>query len=103
MEVEVKMSVTQSGNNTINNAAIKSSRNGISVRVNENGHIPIGFTMRGREHQVSAVQDLWRMMGRWWDGDSEKTYFRIVTVTGGIYELCLNSKDDSWSVSRVED
>ena len=97
--MEVKLSAIQS----VNNAVSKTSRHCISVKVNENGHIHIVFTMHGREYQISAVQDLWRTMGRWWDGDSEKTYFRIVTVIGGIYELCFNSKDDSWSVSRVED
>ncbi len=79
----------------------RKSKSAISVMLN--GHIPTAFNWLGRVYKVSAVQDVWRTVGRWWDGDGEKTFFRVLTSSGGVFELYYDDMKDTWSLSRVED
>jgi len=40
---------------------------------------PSSFTWRGVIHRVKEVQECWRLMGAWWDGEGERTFFRVRT------------------------
>ena len=54
-------------------------------------------------------------MGRWWDGDGERTTFRVTAVPdgmagatgtpilGGTYELCYCHATNDWTLAEVQD
>ena len=42
-------------------------------------------------------------MGAWWDGEGERTFFRVLTDKGGIYELCFDHVNSNWEMAAVED
>ncbi|HOA71257.1 MAG: DUF6504 family protein [Bacillota bacterium] len=50
---------------------------------------------------VKAVIDKWNEVGRWWEDEKEKTFFRVLAGEGGVYELYLNQKH--WNLYRVFD
>jgi len=74
----------------------------ISVSLN-NSNLPRMFNWRRRVYRVSDVQEIWRTMGAWWDGEGETTFFRVITDKGGIYELAYDHVKEAWMLSVVRD
>ncbi len=74
----------------------------ITVTLNNRNH-PLAFEWRGRVHRVTEVQECWRLVGAWWDGESENTFFRVRTDKNGIYELKFDHSREAWQVFRTED
>lgn len=66
-------------------------------------HAPVAFEWQGRMRRVKEVQECWRFTGAWWDGESERTYFRVLAAGGGIYELCFDHGRSIWTLSGVCD
>jgi hypothetical protein len=104
----------------------------IWVRLERNGTAPAGFTWQGRRYAVRAVTACWKAVGPWWDGDGERTVFRVVAggeeglrggqwsmnsaqweiagslrpdaqASTGIYELCYDHEGERWLLETVED
>jgi hypothetical protein len=65
--------------------------------------LPAAFEWRGVRYRIGDIQEIWRLVGAWWDGEGERTFFRIRTDKGGIYELCFDHKRSAWSMSGVQD
>jgi len=66
-------------------------------------HSPVAFEWQGRMRRVKEVQECWRLVGAWWDDDGERTFFRVLTHHGGIYELCFDHAKSAWTLSGVKD
>ena len=73
------------------------------VQMDSSRRLPVSFCWRGRYYRVSGVEELWRTVGRWWDGEGERTFFRVLCTGGGILELCYDHALRRWSVHRIED
>lgn len=65
--------------------------------------MPATFKWLGTTYRVKEVQECWRLMGAWWDGEDEKTYFRVQTDKDGIYELCFDHNRSTWTMAVVQD
>lgn len=63
--------------------------------------VPKKFFWFKRWVKVKEIMDTWKEVGRWWDNDQEKTFFRVVSAEGGIYEVYSLKK--SWSLYKVYD
>ena len=74
----------------------------IEVTLNSK-NAPVAFNWRGVIHRVKEVQECWRLMGAWWDGEGERTFFRVRTDKGGIYELRFDHEKSEWTMAAVED
>ncbi len=48
-------------------------------------HAPVAFEWQGRMRRVKEVQECWRFAGAWWDGETERTFFRVLAGSGGIW------------------
>ena len=66
-------------------------------------NMPATFKWLGRMYRVSEVQEYWRLVGAWWDGEGEQTYFRVATDKGGIYNLRFDHRRSEWAMAVVED
>jgi len=75
----------------------------VQIALDSRKHAPTAFRWRGRLYRVSAVRECWRLLGAWWDGEGERTFFRVQTDTGGIFELVYDHVHQSWLLDRVED
>ena len=78
------------------------SKDHVNVKLNARNS-PHSFEWRGRIYRVKEVQECWQLMGAWWDGESERTFFRVQTDKGGIYELCFDHGRSVWSMAGVRD
>ena len=74
----------------------------VSVSLNERKR-PSAFQWRGRMYRVGDVQESWRAVGAWWDGEGETTFFRVRTDKGGIYELAYDHTKAAWTLEVVRD
>lgn len=63
--------------------------------------VPKRFFWFKRWVKVSEIMDAWKEVGRWWEEDQEKTFFRVVSVEGGIYEVY--SEKRRWNLYKVYD
>ena len=85
-------------------AAISKTKNQpITVREMADGHYPRVFTWRGRDFEVVEIGGTWRLLGRWWEGDGERRFVRIITSTGACLDLCHYKSADLWQVHKVYD
>jgi len=50
---------------------------------------------------VAKIMDTWKEIGRWWEEDQEKMFFRVLSVEGSIYEVY--SEKRRWSLYKVYD
>ena len=74
----------------------------ISVSLNDR-NLPSTFKWRERMYRVESLQESWRTIGAWWDGEGETTYFRVKGDKGGIYELAYSHTKDAWTLETVRD
>lgn len=75
----------------------------LSVSLDADKQAPKSFSWRGKVYRVSEVQECWRLAGAWWDGEGEKTFFRLLTAGGVICELSFNHASHAWALERIED
>lgn len=66
-------------------------------------NMPLNFLYNGRWIQVSRTLELWKDTGIWWDGEAEKTFHRVASKDGSIYELYQDSANRAWFLYRVYD
>ncbi|MEA3400576.1 MAG: DUF6504 family protein [Armatimonadota bacterium] len=64
---------------------------------------PDAFTWRGRRYRVVETGGTWRLLGRWWEGDGERCFLRVMTEAGKCFDLCRYAATDQWHVYRVWD
>ncbi len=64
---------------------------------------PVAFKWLGRVYRIKEVQECWRLMGAWWDGEGERTFFRVQSDKGGIYELKFDHQKSAWTMDVVQD
>lgn len=74
----------------------------IQVALSAN-NVPSKFNWRGRIYRIKEVHECWRLAGAWWDGEAERTFFRVRTDKGGIYELCFDHGRSIWTMAAVQD
>lgn len=75
----------------------------IRVTLDADKQSPAAFCWRQRVYHVSEVRECWRLGGDWWNGEGEKTYFRVVTQEGGVFEISYDHSTRTWSLERIED
>lgn len=74
----------------------------IEVISSDNG-IPRSFCWNGKWNHINRVLELWKDTGIWWEGESEKTFFRIESAGQSLYELYLDSLKQVWFLYRIYD
>jgi len=50
---------------------------------------------------VQAIVDRWTEAGEWWDGEGERTVYRVLSERGSLFELEL--RDGQWRLYREYD
>jgi len=57
-------------------------RGDLRVRLRPGGNAPAEFVWERRRYGVQQVLLVWKEHGCWWDGEGERTCFRVAAVTG---------------------
>lgn len=76
----------------------------VQVALDNRKHSPVAFQWRGKLYKIATVQECWRLVGAWWDGEGERTFFRVLTENdGSIFEICYDHQLRRWMLEKVED
>jgi len=67
------------------------------------GCVPGLFRWREQTFKVVEVGGRWRLMGRWWEGEGEREFVRVVADCGICFDLCRQESTESWQVHKVYD
>ncbi|PKM80206.1 MAG: hypothetical protein CVU89_14565 [Firmicutes bacterium HGW-Firmicutes-14] len=72
------------------------------IRCDSKGN-PFAFLFNKKWFRVNHVLEIWKDTGTWWDGEPEKTFFRVETTGGSLYELYTDDTGGRWFLYRIYD
>lgn len=64
---------------------------------------PSSFHWNGQWFEVKSILEHWKDTGTWWKGESEKTFYRVETPEGSLYELYQDITEKIWFLYRIYD
>lgn len=64
---------------------------------------PECFYWRGREHRVQGCCGEWTVAGRWWLGEGQRHFFRLVTQEGLTLDVCQDEMTGQWTLTAILD
>lgn len=50
---------------------------------------------------VYRIMDKWKEVGRWWENEQEKLFFRVLSTDGSIYEVYTFK--NNWNLYKIYD
>lgn len=62
---------------------------------------PRRFFWLKRWIDITKITDIWKDVGRWWDDEEEKKFYRVLSSDGGMYEIYSDNK--LWNLYKVYD
>jgi len=65
--------------------------------------IPRRFIWHDRQYEIRYIGGHWCRRGRWWDGEGDRRFFRVITTAGMAMDLCQDESTGRWSVAAVHD
>ena len=82
----------------------------VRVALRPGGQEPAAFTWGSRRYAVERVEACWKEVGPWWDGEGERTFFRVtahlqsrLSPESGVYELRFDHSSERWWLQEVVD
>ncbi len=64
---------------------------------------PRAFRWRGRSYRVAEFGGWWSEAARWWEGQSERKFLRVLTDRNLVADLCFEPQQGQWLLYRVYD
>ncbi|MCR4398701.1 MAG: hypothetical protein NUV93_07045 [Firmicutes bacterium] len=64
---------------------------------------PSRFFWWKRWFSVSRIIDIWSEVGKWWEGEPERTVYRVVSDMGAMFELQFEAPAGRWVLYKVYD
>jgi len=83
-------------------AVSKFLRMPLKGRVNERGD-PVALFFRGCWCQVDSCLDRWKDAGCWWEGESEKEFFRLQLQGDRVLEIYRDLDSGEWWSYKIYD
>jgi hypothetical protein len=74
----------------------------IRVVLDPDGAVPLAFHWGERRYRIDRVEACWKQVGAWWDGEGERTCFRVTTEEG-IYEITHDHPSGCWMLVSILD
>lgn len=64
---------------------------------------PRAFTWRHRRYRVVQSGGSWTRSGRWWRGEGDRQFVRVLTDRNTVADLCFDTKQQSWLMYQMYD
>jgi hypothetical protein len=74
----------------------------LRVKVNVRG-MPLTLVRDGEKQRVTKVYEQWRVTEEWWGEEISRSYFRVKTNKGLVYDIYRDTFNDCWYLSKVYD
>lgn len=75
----------------------------VSIKVRCWEEAPVAMRCDECSLAVEKILERWRDTGCWWEGESEKAFFRVLCQDGGIREIYCDLTSQQWFLYRVYD
>jgi hypothetical protein len=83
----------------------------VQVALRRGGAAPAAFLWKGRRYTVERIEACWKEVGPWWDGEGERTFFRVTArhsspdrrAESGLYELRFDHASTRWWLYEIID
>lgn len=66
-------------------------------------HKPLKIRWQQRWMNVTLVLDRWYDVGKWWEGEAEKLFFRVQLEGNQVWEVFLDHEQKSWNLYKIYD
>lgn len=73
-----------------------------TIQVITSKNKPIRFQWKRIWHSVTAIEDDWVDTGEWWNGEGEKTFYRVICGEK-LFEIYFDAKDQAWYLYKAYD
>jgi hypothetical protein len=70
--------------------------------VQEKEGYPAIFCWNGRCYSVEKIIDAWKDTGCWWENEGRKIFYRVM-AGGGVFEIYLDTKRNTWFLYKIYD
>ncbi|MGI6422602.1 MAG: DUF6504 family protein [Syntrophomonadaceae bacterium] len=64
---------------------------------------PVFIEIKERVIKVEEILESWHDTGCWWEGESEKVFYRLYCQDGGIREIFQDLSSGQWFLYRIYD
>ncbi len=64
---------------------------------------PSALWFKGRWCCVKELMEVWKDVGRWWEGESEKIFYRIRMESDEVVEVYRCDQKGQWVLYRIYD
>ncbi|KUG05366.1 hypothetical protein ASZ90_017198 [hydrocarbon metagenome] len=68
-----------------------------------NRHWPLSIEADQLRVGVETILESWHDTGCWWEGESEKVFYRICCQDGGVREIFYDLSSREWFLYRIYD
>ena len=66
-------------------------------------HKPLKILWQKRWVNVTLVLDRWYDVGKWWEGEAEKLFFRVQLEGNRVWEVFFDHEQKSWNLYKIYD
>lgn len=80
----------------------KLTRKRLVVKINARGE-PVSLLYGSRWFGVKRVHEVWKDTGCWWEGETEKLFFRLETSAHGLMEIYYDTGEGNWYLYKIYD
>jgi hypothetical protein len=74
----------------------------LKVYCNDKGE-PVKVIEFAGEFQVKEIFEFWHDVGCWWEGESEKVFYRLLYQDRGIREIFQDLDSKRWFLYKIYD
>jgi hypothetical protein len=74
----------------------------LPVKVNRQG-TPLCLTLPSGYVTVEKILECWKDTGCWWQGESEKQFYRLLGQNGLLCEIYRDLKSQEWFLYKIYD
>jgi hypothetical protein len=64
---------------------------------------PVRVLHQGQAWQVLEILECWQDTGRWWAGESEKLFYRLVWEDQSVREIYYDRDEQNWYLYKTYD
>ncbi|MGI6453174.1 MAG: hypothetical protein ACOX0E_06905 [Syntrophomonadaceae bacterium] len=64
---------------------------------------PVKIKLNNYLAKITDVLEYWHDTGCWWEGESEKAFYRIACQDGAIMEIFKELASGSWFIYKIYD
>ncbi len=71
--------------------------------VTDDSQSPLKINYRNTWYDVIEKLDTWNDTGEWWNGETEKIFYRLILIDGSVMEIYRDLPSNEWWSNKIYD